>query len=301
MKVYISTTTFGKLSRKPLDLLKKKKISFFLNPLKRRMTENEIGQVLKKDSYDGLIAGTEPLTKKVLVNSKPLRVISRVGTGIGNIDLVTAKKLKIRVFNTPDIVTDSVAELTVALLLNCLRNITSSSNNIKKGIWRKEMGSLLKGKTLGIIGFGKIGKRVADLVKPFGANILFNDVKRFRIKGKAERVTLERLLRSSDIVSIHTSNSSMLLSRNRISNLKRGCIIINTSRGTAVEEKSLYKALRSKKITCAALDVYNDEPYSGDLTKIENTILTPHIGSYTKETRVKMEIEAVKNLIKGLD
>ncbi|NQT32496.1 MAG: hydroxyacid dehydrogenase, partial [Candidatus Omnitrophica bacterium] len=171
MRVFVSTTTFAEHSKKPLEMLRKQGIKCTLNPYGRKLKETEIGAVLSENSYDGLIAGTEPLTEKVLRNAGPLKVISRVGVGMDNVSLETAKECRIKVHNTPSVLIDSVAELTIGLMLCCLRRIAHVDRNVRRNIWQKEMGGLLKGKVTGIIGFGKIGKRVASLVKAFGAEI----------------------------------------------------------------------------------------------------------------------------------
>lgn len=299
MKVFISTTTFAQFSKEPLDILRKNKIDFVLNPLKRKLFEQEIGKFLKENSYVGLIAGTEPITKSVLTKAISLKVISRVGVGIDNIDLPEAKKLKIKVYNTPNVLIDSVAELTIGLILNALRKISLMDRNIRNKAWNKEMGLLFKGKTLGIIGFGKIGRRVALLAKTFGAGVIFYDVKPIKTK-IARQVTFIKLVKDADIISIHSSGKGILISKDEIKNMKEGVILVNTSRGSTIDEEALYSGLKSGKIAFAALDVFNNEPYSGKLTGVENCILTPHIGSYARESRIQMEIEAVNNLIKGL-
>lgn len=298
MKVFISTTTFGEYDKESINLLKRKSISYSINPYKRKLNEEEILGILQNNLYIGLIAGTEPLTKKVLENARSLKVISRVGVGLDNIDLMTANKLNIKVFNTPNVLTDAVAEMTIGLILCCLRKITSVDRNIRNKIWKKEMGSLFKGKILGIIGFGRIGKRVAKLAKTFGAKVIFYDVK--SIKSKLfKQVYLAKLLKDSDIISIHTSAKDTLITRKEITKMKNNVIIINTSRGSVIDEDDLYNGLKSGKISFAGLDVFTDEPYTGGMINLDNIVLTPHISSYAKEARIKMETEAVKNLLKG--
>ncbi len=298
MKILISTTSFGSIDKEPLTRLKKNGIKYDLNCYKRRLLENEIRDLLKRGPYDGLIAGTEPLTKDVLQDAGPLRVISRVGAGLDNVALDAARRFKIKVYNTPSVLTDSVAELTIGMILSSLRKIVSVDRNLKEKVWKKEMGALFKGKVLGIIGFGRIGKRVARLARAFGASIQYYDIK--KIKGSIMRqVSINNLLRSSDIITIHTSQKGRLISKKEIAMMKQGVILINTSRGSAIDEGTLYKALKSKRVACAALDVYNNEPYSGSLRSLDNAILTPHIGSYSKEARLEMEMQAVDNLIKG--
>lgn len=298
MKVFISTTTFAQFSRKPLDILKENKIDFVINPLKRKLSEQEIGNFLEEGPYSGLIAGTEPLTRSVFAKAKSLKVISRVGTGMDNIDLPGARRLDIKVYNTPNVLIDSVAELAIGLILNALRKISLMDRNTHNKAWKKEMGLLFKGKKLGIIGFGKIGRRVAALARAFRVEVIFYDVKAIKTK-IAKQVSLAKLIHDADIISIHSSAKDMLISKEEINNMKDGAVIINTSRGSAIDEEALDDGLKSGKIACAALDVFSNEPYSGKLAELENCILTPHIGSYAKEARIQMEIEAVNNLIKG--
>ncbi len=299
MKIFISTTTFAEYDKTPLALLKRYKISYDLNLKKRTLSEDEILEILSNNSYAGLIAGTEPLTEKVLQNAKALKVISRVGVGIDNIALEAAERLGIKVINTPDVLIEAVSELTIALILSCLRGITLADRNMHDGIWEKRMGFLLKDKTLGIIGFGRIGQRVARIARTFGARIIFSDLTKIK-SGVFKQVAIDDLVKNSDIISLHCSSKNRLITAGAIRKMKKGAILVNTSRGAAVDGKALYQALNSGKISSAALDVHEKEPYSGKLTELKNIILTPHIGSYAKEARVNMEIEAVKNLLKKL-
>ncbi len=295
MKVFISTTTFAEYSQRPLDLLKERKIGFDLNSNNRKLSEEEIKGILSTGAYFGILAGTEPLTKKVLESAKNLRVVSRVGVGMDNVDLEAAKRLKIKVFNTPDVLTDSVAELTLGLMLVCLRKITLMDRNIRENVWKKEMGALLKNKTVGLIGFGRIGQRVGQLVHAFGADIIFCDIK------NEKSVTLEELITSADIISIHAGSKDVLIGEKEIEIMKQGVILVNTSRGTAIIEKDLLNGLKSGKVSAAGLDVFESEPYSGQLKSLDNVVMTAHSGSYAKESRLAMEVEAVENLLKGLE
>lgn len=299
MKVLISTSTYAEFDKSPLELLRANHINFSLNPLKKRLNEEEILCLLKNNSYVGLLAGTEPLTRRVLENAKSLRVISRVGTGLDTLDLSAAKERKIGVYSTPGVLTDSVAELTIAFIICALRRITVMDRKLRAGFWQKEAGYLLKGKILGIIGFGQIGKRVSALAKAFGAKVIFYDTTPFYAKG-VKRTPMNKLLEESDIVSLHSSGKSTLITVDQIARMKKKPILINTSRGQAIDENALHKGLTSGKISFACLDVFNDEPYSGMLLELDNVILTPHIGSYAKEARGKMEYAAAMNLIKGL-
>ena len=173
MKITISTTSFGRYDNVPLELCKKNGYKITLNSYGRRVTSSELVE-LAGDSV-GLIAGTESLSEDVLIKLPLLKVISRCGTGLDNVDLKAAKKRKIKVFNTPNAPVMPVAELTVGLIFSLLRDIPFMDKDIKAGLWKKRMGSLLCGKKVGIIGFGKIGKKVAELLNALGAKVSYSD------------------------------------------------------------------------------------------------------------------------------
>lgn len=223
-----------------------------------------------------------------------------------NIDLDVAQDYDIGVFRTKTTPAPAVAELTLGLILNVARKISLHDRYLRSENWKKEMGILLQRKTLGIIGLGAIGKTLVRLINGFNFNILAYDLDRDEAFQKENNITycnLDTLLKESDIISIHLNLSDQ--TRNLINNellelMKSESILINTSRGEVVDEEALCDVLKQGKILGAGLDVYNQEPYEGQLAKLDNVVLTPHIGSYAKEIRVQMEIEAVKNLIKGM-
>ena len=300
-RIFISTSSFGSFDLKPLELLKAHNINFELNPLKKTLTEDELIGFAKEK--DGLVAGTEPLTERVFKECKKLKVISRVGVGLDNVDIAAAEKKGIKVFNTPDGPTDAVAELTLGLIINLLRPIINSDGNIRKGIWKKEMGNILYKKNVGIVGFGKIGTKVTEMLKVFNCRIFVYDPFVTSNSNKFTFVkTLEELLENSDIVSLHLSYSKEkhhMINKKMLELMRHNAILINTSRGGLIDEDALYECLTKRKIAGAALDTFEMEPYTGKLCQLNNVILTPHIGSYAKESRIRMETDAVKNLIKG--
>jgi D-3-phosphoglycerate dehydrogenase len=299
MNIFISTTTFAEYNKIPLNILSENGIRYDINPYKRKLTRNEIAYILRNNDYVGLLAGTEVLDKHVIESAKSLKVISRVGVGIDNIDMQAVAEYGVKVLNTPGVLTDAVAELTIGLMLSCLRNISFSDSNIKRGLWSKPMGGLLNGKTVGIFGFGHIGQRVGALCKAFNANVLFYDTNINEVDG-FKRLEFEDLLRVSDIITIHISSKEMILDSNAFNILKHGSVIINTSRATAIYEEALYNALKTGKVLAAGLDVFDKEPYNGKLIAMDSVVLTPHIGSYAKEARINMEITAVNNLVSSL-
>lgn len=298
-KVIISTTTFGEFDPSPLHLLEKAGLWFALNPYKRKLTSAEV-ITLAQDAA-GIVAGTESLTADVLKQLKNLKVISRCGAGIDNVDLETAKKLGIAVFSTPYGPTRAVAELTVGLMLDCLRGISQSDRGIRRGEWQKPMGWLLEGKTVGIVGFGRIGKTVCRLLQPWGVKVIAHDIITPPDNLGAAIVSFEHLIANSDIITLHThADAGCIINKESIAQMKDGAIVINTSRGNLVNEDALSEAIASRKLAGAGIDTPPEEPYKGKLKDLENIVITSHIGSYAKEARVLMEKQAVENLLAGL-
>lgn len=270
------------------------------NTFGRRLTEEEISEQLSS-GYVGLIAGLEPLTANVLIKAKGLRVIARVGTGLDSVDLTVAKRLGISVLNTPDATTDAVAELTIGHMLSSLRGISMTDRRIRSGEWSPYMGNLLKGKTVGIVGFGRIGHRVGQLVEAFGAAILIHDSRESLVSDPRWR-DLESLCAGSDIVSLHTplvEATQHLIGAKELSAMRCGAIILNVARGGLIDEHALAAALREGRIR-AALDCFTNEPYQGELRTLDNVTMTAHMGSYASETRAVMEVEAASNLVAEL-
>lgn len=297
-RILISTSTFAEFDRRPLNLLESKGFSYVLNPYKRKLKIEETIR-LGKEAV-GIIAGIERLDNDVLQQLRKLKVISRCGSGMDNIDLKSAQRRKIKVYNTPIAPVRAVAELTVGVILNLLRRVNYLDYFIRNDDWQKKIGNLLYGKKVGIIGFGRIGKKVAELLRPFSCKIAYTDP--FIEDGLMglRRLSLRRLLAWADIVSIHVSGKDKILGENEFRLMREGAWLINISRGTAIDEKALYLMLKQGYLSGCAIDVFEDEPYRGALKELNNVILTPHIGSYTKETRIEMERQAVENLLKVL-
>ncbi|MFH2023626.1 MAG: phosphoglycerate dehydrogenase [Candidatus Micrarchaeota archaeon] len=304
MKILISTSSFGKYDKAPLEKLKENDLEIVLNPHGRKLTKDETIQLAK--GCVGILAGTEVYDESVLKELLQLKYISRCGIGMDSIDLGALKKHDIKIMNTPEAPTQAVAELTVAFMLDCMRRVTMLDAKVKKGEWKKETGYLLAGKTVGIIGLGRIGRRVVELLKPFGVVVLAYEPRpddEWVAKNNVKLVGLEELLCESNIVSLHipyNKETHDFINSNTIKLMKDNAVLINTSRGGIVNESALYDALRSGKLGMAALDVMEKEPYNGQLKELDNIILTPHIGSFAKESRIQMETEAAENLIKML-
>ena len=302
-KIFISTSSFGEYSSQPINLLESNGFTLELNKKRQKLDKNECLKFYHQ--YDGIIAGTELFDKEVLESAKKLKVISRVGVGIDNIDLKYSSKKGIKIFKSKTPPSLAVSELVLGLIIDLLRKVSLQNNQLKSGNWNKLMGSLLSGKTLGIIGFGNIGKSLIKITQGFNLDYLVFDIikdKKFSGLKNLNYCGLNDLLKNSDIISIHLSmakDNHEIISKEEFDLMKRDAILINTSRGEIIDEKALLYALSNKMIGGVGLDVYQNEPYYGPIKKFDNVILTPHIGSYAKEIRIAMEMEAAENLLVG--
>lgn len=302
-KIVISTSSFNVAANGALHSLSAAGFEIVTNPHKRRLTEAEAMELLRDEAVVGIIAGTEPLSRAALEQARSLKVISRCGIGMDNVDLDAAKALDIDVLNTPDAPTNSVAELTIGLILAALRRITEADRAIRAGLWRPLMGGLMHGRTLGVVGYGRIGRKVASLADAFGAHVLAYDVAEFEPGARVERTSLDRLLSTSDIVTLHMPSAPQkqaLITEETLAGMKNGAILVNTSRGDLVDETALAEALKDGRLAGAALDTFAKEPYSGPLAELPQVTLTAHMGSYAEEARATMEEEAARNLLQGL-
>jgi len=298
-KILISTSSFAQYDKKPLEMIQESGYHYVLNEYKKKLSENEILSLIEQHNPIGLIAGVEPITAQVLEKAKKLKVISRCGIGMDNIDIHAAKKHSIHIANTPDGPTVAVAELTLGLILSLFRKISLSHQNIQKSKWTRLMGNLINGKTIGIIGCGRIGSYLAKLLSNFGCTVLGFDIETKQNRGY-KPVELDELFKESDIITLHipyTKDNHHLMNHESISLMKKGAVLINASRGGLVDEDALYDMLLSGHLSGAALDCFENEPYSGKLIHLENTVLTSHIGSYAIESRTMMEKQAVDNLL----
>ena len=267
-----------------------------------------------KDKHGLLPMLGDSINEEVLNCAPHLKMIANFGVGYNNIDVRAATARGIMVSNTPGVLTDATAELAFALILAVSRRIVEGDRMVREGrfkFWAPMLflGREVTGKTLGIIGMGKIGKAVAIRARAFDMRILYHNRKRIDSKEektlRAEYVDLKTLLKESDFVSLNvplTEETKHLIGKNELSLMKSTAFLINTSRGPVIDEKALVEALRTRKIGGAGLDVYENEPsLTPGLTELDNVILLPHVGSGTLETRIKIGTLAVENLIAGLE
>lgn len=302
IKVAITIRSIN-LNSKAMDELRARCEVVFVNSTGQRLTEDELCSILR--DVDGVIAGTERFTERVMRESGTLKVISRVGVGLDSIDLEAAKRFGIIIKNTPGSPVNSVAEHTIALIFSILKNIPLYNIHLKNGDSSLLPASTLHGKTVGIIGIGRIGSKVAALLECLGCRICFFDpfVNPGIDPAWQQMETLEALMAESDIVTVHavaSPSETPLIEEKLLSHAKKGIIIINTARGSLIDEDALCSSLESGQVSAAALDVFSTEPYTGKLLKFPQVIATPHVASNTREARMQMEAEAVDNLMAEL-
>lgn len=249
-----------------------------------------------------VVRSATKVTKEIIESADVLKVIGRAGVGLDNIDLNTAKRKGITVLNTPEATAISVAELTIGLIFASLRGIAFQDRSIRSGTWaKKSKGSELFGKTVGIIGLGRIGTEVAKRLNAFGAQIVAYDpfVKDSQY---ARLVPLEELLITSDIITLHlplNENTKNFINSNRISMMKDGVIMINTSRGGILNEESLIQGLKTGKIKACGLDVYETEPLPPNhpLLNFDQVVLTSHIGAQTVEGQIRAAVDLAQKIV----
>lgn len=295
----LGPSTFAEKDSTPLEKLLHAGFAVVANPYKRKLVKHELLELLRDDVV-GIIAGLESLDREVMQKSK-LKVISRCGSGMSNVDLDAAKELEIAVFNTPFGPTRAVAELTVGCLISLIRQVQAMDRALHAGKWDKRVGRQLKGMTVLVIGFGRIGRSVAQLLRAFETEIQVCDpwVKADEIPFPLKN--LDGGLPLADVVSLHVSGEDRLLGRQEFDRMKPGAFVLNAARGGVLDEEALRAALDSGRVAGAWLDTFGREPYEGPLTGYDQVILTPHVGSYTHEGRLQMELDAAENLIRGFN
>jgi len=304
MKIFISR----EIPEIGIELLKKKGFEVSVYKKDQPIPKNELKKAIK--NCDGLISMlSDKIDKEIIDSMKNCKVVANYAVGFNNIDVDYAKSKGIVVTNTPDVLTDSTADLTMALVLSCARKISESEKLVrdKKFVgWKPKLflGIELRNKYFGILGAGRIGTEVAKRAHSFGCKIIYysnskNDFLESELKAK--KMSLNSILNKSDIISLHlplNKNSYNLLNEEKLKLLKSSAILINTARGEILDEPYLIKMLNQNKIASAGFDVYQNEPnLNKGFYKLKNVVLLPHIGSATVEARNNMSLLAAKNVI----
>ncbi len=290
------------------DVLAGAGLEVLLADVQERLSEEEL--LAFAGEVDGVICGDDQFTDRVLERFAPrLKVISKWGTGVDSIDLRAAEALSVKVFNTPDAFTDAVADSVLGYLLCFARDLPWMDAAMKRGDWEKRIGHSIQERTLGVIGVGRIGKAVLTRARAFGMRLLGNDIvevdPEFVSSIQVEMVSLEELLESSDYVSVNCDlnpTSRGLINRDRFDLMKAGSVLINTARGPIVEERALIEALKSGRLSGAALDVFEEEPLPPEspLRQMENVLLAPHNANSSPRAWERVHWNSLANLFRGL-
>jgi D-3-phosphoglycerate dehydrogenase / 2-oxoglutarate reductase len=308
-RLLITTVPFAAHNSFPLELLDSVDVEYEINAIGRRLKEDElVGMVAETEI---LIAGTEPITAKVMEAAPNLKLISRVGIGMDNVDLLAARTRGIAVSYTPEAPAPAVAELTFGLMLSLLRHTHVANLGMHRGEWDRHMGRRISEVTIGIIGTGRIGSRVLRRIPVFGTpRTLVNDLNprnNLVPESKLEWVSKETIYREADVISLHipmTKSTYNMISIEQLRQMKPDALLINTSRGGIINESDLYEVMSEGHLGGAAIDVFQDEPYEGPLGEIDRCLLTSHMGSMSVDCRSRMEIEATEEAVRylrGLD
>ena len=301
--VLITTIPFGTHNRMPLDLLDSLGVTYEVNPLGRRLTVTELAELV--GDAEVIIAGTEPITAEVMEAGRNLKLISRVGVGLDNVDLIAARERGLRVTYTPEAPAAAVAELTIGLFLSLLRGIHTANMSLHEGRWDRVMGRRISEVTIGIIGTGRIGSRVLRGLTGFGCpRILVNDLdpRPDLVPGlELEWVDKETIYRQADVISLHlpmTRETRNMIRSSHLLTMKKGALLVNTARGGIINEADLAEVLESGHLGGAAIDVFANEPYAGPLADLDRALLTCHMGSMSVDCRSRMEIEATEEVVR---
>lgn len=298
--VYVTLSQFCETDDTPRRILKEAGFVVKENTTGRRIKREEI--IFALQGADAVLAAVEPYDAEILSQLSQLQCISRCGIGTDAIDLEAAKKYKKEVLVTVDEIIEPVAQMTLGMIFALARNFPQHVNDFQKGEWKKHTGFLLSEWIVGLIGFGRIARALAGYLQPFGCKILVADpfLKPSDMPKNIMLCSLDTLLAQSDLVSLHASRSpkeGILMGEKEFAKMKKGSRLVNTARGYMVDEKALGEALQSGRLSGAALDVFEKEPYKGPLARYPNVLCAPHVGTLTRGSRAAMEFRCAQNVI----
>jgi len=305
-RILVTPRSFGSGNSKPKKILERQNYKITYNNTGKHFTEKQM--IKKLADKDAVIVGTDPISAKVIENASQLRVISKYGVGLDNIDLEAANKNGIMVTYTPGTNFEAVAELSIGLMFNIARNISTIDRKVREKNWLQSRGVELKGKIIGIIGTGTIGKRTAEIANCIGMKVICYDInkdKEWAEKLGAKYQSFDKLISKADFISLHiplNSKTKYMIGKKELNKMKKSSILINTSRGGIVDLDALVEALKENCITGAGLDVFeNQPPKNQEIYDLDNIVITSHIGAHTRESITKMGTFSANNLIKGLE
>lgn len=303
-KVFVFPSSFGKFSDEPDRILQEAglEVTKFFKP---GMTEDEV--IEKLQGYDAVILGLEPMTARVMEACPQLKVVSRFGVGMDNVDLEAARRLGVRTFNTPGANADAVADYTFGMMLDLARSISVANRDLKAGQVKKYTGYPVYGRTLGIIGLGAIGKGMARRAAGFGMKVIAYDVfwdEAFAKEHGVQRVELDELYKESDFITLHcglNEQTRHMIGAAELRAMKPTAFLINNARGGLVDEEALNEALRAGEIAGAGIDAFVTEPPIGSpLLELDQVVAAPHVAGSSMDSVNNMGIFSARNAVKGL-
>lgn len=303
MKILLTNHYEGK----PAEIIKSAVPDGFKLEMLESVSQQELEGKVKEAEYL-LVSGRLKINRTVLGNAQNIKMIQRTGVGLDSIDLEYIRNHDIPFYVNKGVNAQSVAEHTILLMLASLRNLVEINENTKRGIWKKQAQGVctheLCGKTVGLIGMGAIGRKVAGMLKAFGAEVLYNDVSKMKQEDEnalgIKFSTREEIIEKSDIISLHcplTDDTHHMINDRAVNKMKNGVILINTARGGLIDEAALINGIKNGKIAGAGIDVYEKEPVdNSEVLNLQNVITTPHIGGVTYDSFYQMMYQAMRNI-----
>ncbi len=303
MKILLTNHYEGK----PAEIIKSAVPNGFELEMLESVSQQELEGKVKEADYL-LVSGRLKINRTVLGNAQNIKMIQRTGVGLDSIDLEYIRNHDIPFYVNKGVNAQSVAEHTILLMLASLRNLVEINENTKRGIWKKQAQGVctheLCGKTVGLIGMGAIGRKVAGMLKAFGAEVLYNDVSKMKQEDEnalgIKFSTRKEIIEKSDIISLHcplTDDTRHMINDRAVNKMKNGVILINTARGGLIDEAALINGIKNGKIAGAGIDVYEKEPVdNSEVLNLQNVITTPHIGGVTYDSFYQMMYQAMRNI-----
>lgn len=303
MKILLTNHYEGK----PAEIIKSAVPDGFELEMLESVSQQELEGKVKEADYL-LVSGRLKINRTVLENAQNIKMIQRTGVGLDSIDLEYIRNHDVPFYVNKGVNAQSVAEHTILLMLASLRNLVEINENTKRGIWKKQAQGVctheLCGKTVGLIGMGAIGRKVAGMLKAFGAEVLYNDVSKMKQEDEntlgIKFSTREEIIEKSDIISLHcplTDDTRHMINDRTVNKMKNGVILINTARGGLIDEAALINGIKNGKIAGAGIDVYEKEPVdNSEVLNLQNVITTPHIGGVTYDSFYQMMYQAMRNI-----
>lgn len=304
-KILVATRSFGSTSSKPWDVLNDAGCEIVKADMSQKMTEERLIELLQ--GVDGAIIGVVPMTANVIEQSPSLKAVSMHGVGVDHIDLTAAAQKGIVIANCQGVNDQSVADLTIGLMVSIARDLPSVDRKVREGGWGAHAGSELWKKTIGLVGIGRIGRGVAKRALGFDMKVLAYDpyVDSDDLEQEISLVSFDEILQESDYISLHaalTDETHHMIGEAQLQAMKPTAYLVNTSRGALVDESALFEALTKKQIAGAALDAYEVEPpRDSPLLELENIVVTTHIGAHTRESIERVGVMAAENVLHTLE